>query len=117
MTEVVPATNAIIAEDSDQSQELNRPRTVSRELNFDFGQFFYPNEKLKIFEIRYFQQISKDQQVRAIVSPHARFGTLTTLDERTFYALIEIWQEQDKADVCLFSEREIARRINLGWGK
>ncbi len=117
-----PTTDNIIAEDSDQSQEPNRLRTVSRELNLDFAQFFYPNESRRIFEIRHFQSDITDEQrnqqsVNAVVNPHATLGTLTTFDERVFYSLIEIWQEQDKAVTCLFSEREIARRINLGWGK
>ena len=117
MSEIISATNAIIAEDFDPSQDLNEPRIVSRELNFDFGQFFYPQEKRKIFEIRCFRRIADDQQINAIIKPDAILGTLTTFDERVFYALIEIWQEQEKADVCLFSEREIARRIKVQWGR
>ena len=117
MSEIISATNAIIAEDFDPSQDLNEPRIVSRELNFDFGQFFYPQEKRKIFEIRCFRRIADDQQINAIIKPDATLGTLTTFDERVFYALIEIWQEQEKADVCLFSEREIARRIKVHWGR
>ena len=112
----------MIAEDTDKSQELNQPRIVSRELNLDFGQFFYPQEKRRIFDIRQFQSEVSDHQgniqyISAIVNPHARLGTLTTFDERVFYALIEIWQEQNQADICRFSEREISRRINLGWGQ
>ena len=121
MTEIIPATATIVAEDLDQSQGLNQPRIVSRELNFDFGQFFYPQERRRIFETRYLQAETTDERgnrqgISAIVNPHARLGTLTTLDERVFYALIEIWQEQSKPNVCLFSEREIARRIRVQWG-
>ena len=117
-----PTTDNIIAGYSDLSQEPNLARTVSRELNLDFAQFFYPQEKRRIFEIRYFQSEITDKQgnkqnVSAIVKPDATLGTLTTFDERVFYALVEIWHEQDKAGTCFFSEREIARRINLGWGK
>ncbi len=117
-----PTTDDIITEDSNQNQELNRLRIVSRELNLDFAQFFYPQEKRKIFEIRHFQSQIPDEQgnpqnVSAIVKPDATLGTLTTFDERVFYALVELWQEQGKVGTCFFSEREIARRINLGWGK
>ncbi len=111
-----PCTSKIIAEDFDPSQDPNESRIVPRELNLDFGQLFYPKEKRKIFEIRCFRRITDDQQVSVIVKPDATLGTLTTFDERVFYALVEIWQEQDKADVCLFSEREIARRIRVQWG-
>ena len=116
-----PTTDNILVEDLDQSQEPNRPRTVSRELNLDFAQFFYPNESRRIFEIRCFKSEVTDQGITqsasAVVNPHATLGTLTTFDERVFYALVELWQEQGKVGTCLFSEREIARRINLSWGK
>ena len=117
MAEIIRATGPMVAEDFDPSQDLNEPRTVLRELNFDFGQFFYPQEKRKIFDIRYFQRIADDHEVRVIVKPDATLGTLTTFDERVFYALIEIWQEQHKPNTCSFSEREIARRIKVKWGR
>ena len=117
MSEVIRATDTIIVESEESSQDLNQSRIVPRELNFDFGQFFLPNEKQKSFDIRYFRQISEGQEISAIVNPHARLGTLTTYDERIFYALIEIWLEQSKPDVCFFSERELARRIKSSWGK
>ena len=107
-----------IPEKADRSQEPNEPRTVARELNFDFGQLFYPREKgKKIFDIRCFKRVSGDQEISAIIKPDATLGTITTFDERVFYALVEIWSEQGKPEICFFSEREIARRINLGWGK
>ncbi len=115
-------TETILPKKTDRSQELNQLRIVSRELNFDFGQFFYPQERRKIFETRYLQtQITDEhgnrQGISAIINPHARLGILTTFDERVFYALIEIWQEQNRVDICRFSEREIARRINVQWGR
>lgn len=97
-----------------------QPRIVRRELNFDFGQLFYPNEKRKIFDIRYFRSGIKnrdEQIVKATIAPHAILGTLTTFDERTYYALVELWEESTRLSEVLFSEREIARRLCLGWGK
>ncbi len=117
MSEVFPATDTIIAEEEDSSQDPNQLRIVPRELNFDFGQLFYPQERRKIFEIRCFRQNTDDQQTRVIIKPDVTLGTLTTLDERVFYALIEIWKEQGKAQIGLFSEREILRRINSKWGE
>ena len=118
---ICPMTETILSEKPGESQELNRTRIVSRELNFDFAQFFYPQEKRKIFEIRHFQSEITDQgitrSIGATVKPDATLGTLTTFDERVFYVLIEIWLEQRKPHTVIFSEREIARRINLGWGK
>ena len=115
-------TENILPKKTDESQELNRSRIVSRELNFDFAQFFYPQEKRKIFEIRYFQsQITDErgnqQSVSAVVNSHATLGTLITFDERVFYALIEIWLEQSKSYTVIFSEREVARRLHISWGK
>ncbi len=121
MTEDVSSSWAgnILAEDFNLSQDSStpaHPRSVPRELNFDFGQLFYPNEKRKIFEVRYFRRTSQSQEVSAVINPHAQLGTLTTFDERVFYALLELWQEQDKAAICRFSEREVARRIKRSWG-
>ena len=105
----------------DVSIIAGKSRLVSRELNFDFAQFFYPQEKRRIFDIRHFRSEVVDEQgntkiISAVVKPDVTLGTLTTFDERVLYALVEIWHEQDKPDVGLFSEREIARRININWG-
>ena len=97
-------------------------RILSRELNFDFAQFFYPKERgERVFAIRHFRSEVVDGEgntkiISAVVSPNAVLGTLTTFDERVLYALVEIWYEQNKPDVGLFSEREIARKINVEWG-
>ena len=118
---ICPMTETILSGKTGESQELNPTRIVSRELNFDFAQFFYPQEKRKIFEIRHFQSEITDQgitrSISATVKPDATLGTLTTFDERVFYALIEIWLEQGKPHIVIFSEREIARRIRIKWGR
>ena len=106
----------------DVSIVARKRRLVSRELNFDFAQFFYPQEKRRIFDIRHFRSEVVDEQgntkvISAIVKPDIMLGTLTTFDERVLYALVEIWHEQDKPEVGLFSEREIAKRINTKWGR
>lgn len=103
-------------------QNSNPPRIVRRELNLDFGQFFYPNESRKIFDIRYFQSTIIDEQgneqtIKATVEPSARLGTLTTFDERVYYCLVELWEENNKSHRVLFSEREIARKLNIQWGR
>ena len=97
-----------------------QPRIVRRELNLDFGQFFYPQEKRKVFVSRIFVSDLGDSEgnqriIRAKVSYHPDYGTLTTFDERVFYVLVELWQEQGKAETVYFSEREIARRLNIQW--
>lgn len=99
-----------------------QPRVVSRELNFDLGQFFYPQEKRKIFDIRQFSseiinEEGEKQLIQAVVKPDATLGTLTTFDERVFYVLIEIWEEQKKQQKVYFSEREIARRMEVTFGR
>ena len=111
-------TNSILPIQPAESQ----PRIVSRELNFDFGQFFYPQEKRKIFEIRYFSSEITDSQgnkrtIKATVKPDATLGTLTTFDERVYYVLIEIWKEQGRSQKAFFSERELARRLRIKWGR
>lgn len=107
----------IITTDLDKIQK----RVVRKELNFDFGQFFYPQEKRKIFETRYFcseieAESGNKKLVEAIVLPHPRLGTLTTFDERVFYVLIEMWSQQGKPAKTYFSEREIVRRLGIKWG-
>ena len=97
-----------------------QPRIVSRERNLDFGQLFYASENRKIFITRLFQSEITDekgnkQNVKVVVSFHPTYGTLNTFDERMYYVLVEIWQEQSKADICFFSEREIARRLKIPW--
>lgn len=96
-------------------------RIIRKELNFDFGQFFYPQEKRRIFETRYFYSELTDIEgskkiIKATLYPNHELGTLNTFDERVFYALIETWQEQDKQKYIYFSMREIARKLKLNWG-
>ena len=94
-----------------------QPRIVRRELNLDFGQFFYPQETRRIFISRLFLSELTDEQgnkkvTKAEVSFHPKYGTLNTFDERVFYLLVELWQEQGKLETVYFSEREIARRLD-----
>lgn len=108
----------MITTDLDKLQK----RIVRKELNFDFGQFFYPQEKRKIFETRYFcseieAELGNKNLVEAVVLPHPRLGTLTTFDERVFYVLIEMWSQQGKPAKTYFSEREIVRRLGVNWGR
>ena len=98
-----------------------QPRIVRRELNLDFGQFFYPQETKKIFVSRLFLSELTDEDgnkktIKAEVSFHPKYGTLTTFDERVFYVLVEFWQEQGKPETVYFSDREIARQLNVKWG-
>lgn len=102
--------------------EVNKERFVRRELNFDFGQLFYPQEKRRIFDIRCFTSEIKTQNnekkiVKATLYPNHELGTLNTLDERVFYALIELWEEQGRPNKVIFSLREIARKLHTKWGK
>ena len=97
-----------------------QPRIVRRELNLDFGQFFYPQGTRKVFVTRLFRSELADEDgnrktIKAKVSYHPDYGTLTTTDERVFYVLVEFWQEQGKPETVYFSEREIARRLNVNW--
>lgn len=96
-----------------------QPRIVRRELNLDFGQIFYPTYK-KVFSIRVYQSdLADDQENRKIIKAIVKFdvtlGTLNAFDERVFYILVELWQEQGKSETVYFSEREIARRLNVQW--
>ncbi len=98
----------------------DQPRIVSRERNLDFGQIFYPQEQRKVFVTRILESELTDsegnkQTIKAVVKFDSTLGTLNTFDERVYYVLVELWEEQQRADVCLFSEREIARRLNLQW--
>ena len=96
-----------------------QPRIVRRELNLDFGQFFYPSYK-RIFRVRVYQSELRDEQgnkrvTKAVVRFDSILGTLNTFDERVFYILVELWQEQGKLETVYFSEREIARQLNIKW--
>ena len=102
--------------------ENHQPRIVSRERNLDFAILFYPQEKRKVFVNRTLESRLKDskgntQVIRVVVKHDSTLGTLTTLDERVYYVLVEMWEEQYRPDICFFSEREIARRLNMPWGK
>ena len=110
--------NIILPIEAEQSQ----PRIVPRESNLDLGQFFYPDEKSKRFEIREFQSVIVDDQgnkqtTKISINPDIKRGSLNTLDERIMYALLEFWKEQDQADVIVFSLRELLSKLHLGWGK
>lgn len=104
---------------TNENQE-NQKRIVRKELNLDFGNFFYPNTKRRIFDVRYFygsQDSSEtNKEIRATLFPNPKLGILTTFDERVFYILSELWEEQGKQDKTYFSIREIARRLKLEWG-
>ena len=95
-------------------------RIVSRERNLDFGQLFYASENRKIFVTRLFQSEITDgngnrQNIRVVVKFDPTLGTLNTFDERMYYVMVELWEEQSKPPIVYFSERQIARRLNIKW--
>ena len=98
-----------------------QPRIVPRELNLDLGQFFYPDEKSKRFEIREFHATFSDTEgnsctTKVLIKPDATLGTLTTFDERVMYVLLELWKEQGQPYKVRFSYRELLRRLETKIG-
>lgn len=53
---------------------------------------------------------------RVEVSPSLRHGNLTTEDQKTFYALIRLWELKGKPEVLVFSLRELANVLGKTWG-
>ncbi len=110
--------NIILPIEAEQSQ----PRIVPRELNLDLGQFFYPDEKSKRFEIREFHATFSDAEgnsctTKVLIKPDATLGTLTTFDERVMYVLLELWKEQGQPYKVRFSYRELLRRLQTKIGR
>lgn len=102
--------------------EIKKERLVARELNLDFGCFFYPNEKKKYTHSRTFTIEKKDDEgnirrLKANTESISSLGILNTYDERVFYILVEIWKEQKNNHVNNFSMRNLAERLGLGWGQ
>ena len=95
-----------------------QPRIVPRESNLDLGQFFYPDERSKRFEIRKLESKVTDEQgncriTKISINPNPTLGGLTTLDERVMYALLELWKEQGQPDKINFSIRELIKRLKI----
>ena len=93
-------------------------RIVSRESNLDLGQFFYPDERSKRFEIRKLESKVRDKQgnyqiTKISINPNPTLGGLTTFDERVMYAFLELWKEQDQPDKINFSVRELIKRLKI----
>ncbi|MGB5635815.1 MAG: hypothetical protein WBM44_30245 [Waterburya sp.] len=106
--------NIILPIEADQHE----PRIVSRESNLDLGQFFYPDERSKRFEIRKLESKVTDKQgncriTKISINPNPTLGGLTTFDERVMYAFLELWKEQDQPDKINFSVRELIKRLKI----
>ena len=106
--------NLILPTEAHQRQ----PRIVPRESNLDLGQFFYPDERSKRFELREFHSIFTDNEgnshtTKILIKPDVTLGSLTTFDERVMYALLELWKEQGQADKINFSVRELIKRLKI----
>ncbi len=106
--------NIILPIEADQHES----RIVSRESNLDLGQFFYPDERSKRFEIRKLESKVTDKQgncriTKISINPNPTLGGLTTFDERVMYAFLELWKEQDQSDKINFSVRELIKRLKI----
>ena len=101
--------------------EIRKEKIIARELNFDFGCFFYPNERRIISTPRHFYFKKKDdhgniRKIKTSLYPWAELGILTTFDERVLYCLSEMWEQQKKPEEVFFSQREVANRLKITWG-
>lgn len=52
---------------------------------------------------------------RVTIDPSLQYGNLTTEDQKTWYALLQLWEKAGKPQVLVFSLRELARTLGKSW--
>ena len=126
MTEVVPATGKIIAEDSDQSQEvethLKQRYVISRvETNFERlpiwspkpkrGTVFTPSKTIELEP----ERLPDDNLVqrKIEITPSAKYGYPTVQTQEYWYALQKLWHDSPTKETgrVEFSRRQIIEDI------
>ena len=113
-------------DDDSKIIRIKKEQLVPKELNIDFGCFFYPNEKKIYTQVRTFTRkvIDKDGNIReasATINPAPKnssgreLGILNTFDERILYSSFALFFKYKQPDLCVFSSREITEILDTEW--
>lgn len=103
------------------SQKKDNARKIRAELNLEQWAIWQPSRSKHEAKPRTLMRekvLANGDKITSVVEINATTrGTLTTEDQKTYYALIEIWEESKiKNDVTYFSIRQIARKLGKKWG-
>lgn len=52
---------------------------------------------------------------KVTIDPSLQYGNLTTEDQKTWYALLQLWEQSGKPQTLTFSLRELARTLGKSW--
>jgi len=97
------------------------PEKVRSDLNLEKWSIWQPsksNEKFQEKIVRREIELPTGEKVTAEVEVgYTNKGTLTTEDQKTFYALLKMWEEKGRTnDPTYFSLRRIAKTLKKRWG-
>jgi hypothetical protein len=95
-------------------------RRISAERNIEAWPIWQPADSRAGMKVRRYERESKlpdGSRVTATVDVgFSHLGVLTTEDQKVFYALIRMWEEDGRPDTLRFSLRGLARTLKKPWG-
>lgn len=124
MDEAGPAHNQIVrSERKTKTEKASAPDKIRAELNIEKWPAIWQPSKSKnkpgvrVLERR-FQTGDGDMTVSQLEIGFTQYGTLTTEDQKMFYALIKQWEDKGRpeTDVVFFSDRLLSRLLKKKWG-
>lgn len=71
--------------------------------------------KLRILEKKKIGEDGSFTLQKVTIDPSLQYGNLTTEDQKTWYALLYLWEKAGKPQTLIFSLRELARVLNKSW--
>jgi replication initiator protein len=97
------------------------PERIRPELNLEKWAIWQPahsrNKETRTFT-RIFSGKEGDERIQQVTVHYVdKVGTLTTEDQKTYYALVKHWEDEGRsAEWTFFSLRQLAKLLNKKWG-
>jgi hypothetical protein len=94
--------------------------TVRPELNLEKWPIWVPAQsrskpKLRILERKRILENGSFTISKVEINPSLKYGNLTTEDQKVWYGLLQLWEEEGKPQTLVFSLRELAKILKKTW--
>jgi hypothetical protein len=108
-------------QDAKDELPLFPPLTIiSAERNLEGWPLWQPADSRAKPKARIVQREMKLEDGKQVVASveigYTQLGMLSTEDQKTFYAIVKLWEDTGRPDVLKFSLRQLARTLKKNWG-
>jgi hypothetical protein len=93
---------------------------ISAERNFEAWPIFQPSDSRSELKVRRYERSTQQPDGHLVTAAvdvgFSNLGVLTTEDQKVFYGLVRMWEDEGRPETLRFSLRALARTLKRSWG-